>query len=65
MRGEVTDDLVKEYFVRQQLKGIDYGKLGALKRAGWSDEKIADDLGVAVCVVQMAHEKDNGVKERF
>lgn len=65
MRGEVTDDLVKEYFVRQQLKGIDYGKLGALKRAGWSDENIADDLGVAVCVVQMAHEKDNGVKERF
>lgn len=57
LAGEIKDDKVKDYFIRQQLEGLDYGKLGALKRAGWTDKEIAEDLGIAVCVVQIAQER--------
>lgn len=65
LAGEIKDAEIRECFIRQQLEGLDYGKLGALKRAGWSEERIAEDLGIAVCVVQIAQEENNGAKERF
>lgn len=36
-----------------QPKPIDWGKVAALKRAGWSHKAIAEDVGAKVAVIDM------------
>lgn len=39
-------------------KEIDHGKLGALAAAGWTQSKIADELGISVATVHKYIDKD-------
>ena len=41
----------KEKNVYEQLKLSDWGKVGALKKAGWSNLDIADDIGIELIAV--------------
>lgn len=36
---------------KKRNRGIDYGKIKALKDAGWTAEKIADEMGISVATV--------------
>ena len=67
MEGDILDpdEPEKEAPKKEKRKPIDTGKVKALRKAGWSLQKIADEMGCSVQNISkiLIREKDNEQKE--